>query len=316
MRRYQRTYYSRMGEFVTLITGPSGSGKELVARAIALSRYLPFDVQTRTFDQDPAELFHPVHIAALSPTLVESELFGHRKGAFTGAVQDRRGYLDTCPAEGAVFLDEIGELAPEIQLKLLRVIETRMFTPVGDTRPKRFLGKLIAATHRDVPDMVGRGEFREDLYYRLCSDLVVTPSLREQIDDSPDVLPDLVRYMAKRHGGEEANALAAETIDWISKHLGAGYRWPGNYRELEQCVRNFIIRREYRPARPRAAAEDLFAPARLGELTAEELLIRYCTLVYAKEGSYEAAARKLALDRRTVKAHIDPAMLQKIACSA
>jgi transcriptional regulator of acetoin/glycerol metabolism len=122
--------------------------------------------------------------------------------------------------------------------------------------------------------------------------------------------------MAKRHGGEEANALAAETIDWISKHLGAGYRWPGNYRELEQCVRNFIIRREYRPARPRAAAEDLFAAARLGELTAEELLIRYCTLVYAKEGSYEAAARKLALDRRTVKAHIDPAMLQKIACSA
>jgi transcriptional regulator with AAA-type ATPase domain len=311
MRRYRRTFYDRMGEYVTLITGPSGSGKELVARAIALSRYLPFDERDRSF---PApDLFHPVHIAALSPNLVESELFGHRKGSFTGAVQDRRGYLDTCPASGAVFLDEIGELSPDVQVKLLRVIETRSFTPVGDTARKQFGGKLIAATHRDLAAMVARGAFREDLYFRMCSDLVETPSLAAQLEDTPGALPDLIRYMALRHGGAEADAIAREAIEWARGHLGDAYPWPGNYRELEQFVRNFIIRRDYRP--PHAvrsaatAASDLFAPAREGALTADELLTRYCTLVYSQTGSYEAAARKLALDRRTVKAKVDPALL-------
>jgi len=311
IRRYRRTFYNRMSEFVTLVTGPSGSGKELVARAIALSRYLPFDERERVFPGDPDRLFHPVHIAALSPTLVESELFGHRKGAFTGAVQDRRGYLDTCPSLGAVFLDEVGELSPDIQVKLLRVIETRAFTAVGDTERKKFGGKLIAATHRDLAAMAATGAFREDLYYRMCSDLVETPSLASQLADAPEALPDLVRYMAIRHAGEEAESIAGDAIDWVRSHLGPNYSWPGNYRELEQFVRNFIIRRDYRPARlaTPAAADDLFAPARDCQLTADELLTRYCTLVYARSGSYEAAAKLLGLDRRTVKAKVDERLL-------
>jgi DNA-binding NtrC family response regulator len=315
MRRYRRTFFDRMGEFVTLVTGPSGSGKELVARAIALSRYLPFDERDRSFPSP--DLFHPVHIAALSANLVESELFGHRKGAFTGAVQDRRGYLDTCPALGAVFLDEIGELSPDVQVKLLRVIETRTFSSVGDTARKHFGGKLIAATHRDVAAMVAHGAFREDLYYRMCSDLVETPSLATQLADAPEALADLIRYMAVRHGGAEAESIAGDAIEWVRTHLGEGYDWPGNYRELEQFVRNFIIRRDYRPARsPSHAAEDLFAPAREGDLTADELLTRYCTLVYSQTGSYEAAARKLALDRRTVKARVDEHLLSRLRSGA
>src|SRR5208283_2783648 len=133
IRRYRRAFYNRMGDFATLITGPSGTGKELVARAIALSRYIPYDVASQSFGQDLAASFHPIHIGALTSTLVESELFGHRRGAFTGADKDRRGWLETCPPLGAVFLDELGELTTDVQMKLLRVIETRTFTPVGET---------------------------------------------------------------------------------------------------------------------------------------------------------------------------------------
>ena len=107
----------------TLVTGPSGTGKELVARAIALSRYIPFDATARAFAERPEESFFPLNLSALSPTLIESELFGHRRGAFTGAVGDRAGYLEACPPLGTVFLDEIGEVEGAIQVKLLRVLD-------------------------------------------------------------------------------------------------------------------------------------------------------------------------------------------------
>ncbi len=177
MRRYRRTFYARMGEFATLITGPSGTGKELAARAIAESRYLPFDDRRLAFPGEDEVRFFPINISALSPTLVESELFGHRRGAFTGAVADRKGWLETCPELGSVFLDELGDLDPGIQVKLLRVIETRTFHPVGDTAGRQFRGKLITATNRDLAAAMRQGRFREDLYYRLCSDQVATPSL-------------------------------------------------------------------------------------------------------------------------------------------
>ena len=127
MRRYRRTMYARMRDFPTLITGPSGTGKELVARAIAGARYVPFDARLLQFADPPDQFFFPVNLAALSPTLIESELFGHRRGAFTGALQDRKGWLEACPAAGTVFLDELGEMDLAIQVKLLRVIETRRF---------------------------------------------------------------------------------------------------------------------------------------------------------------------------------------------
>lgn len=313
IRRYRRSLYSRMGEFTTLITGPSGTGKELVARSIALSRYVPFDDARLVFEQDLTGLFFPINIAALPATLVESELFGHKRGSFTGAVQDKRGWLEECPALGAVFLDEIGELAPEVQVKLLRVIETRSFQPLGESSPqsRRFDGKLIAATNRDLGASIRKRSFREDLYYRLCSDQVRTPSLRQQIDESPGVLHDLLLFMSRRVAGEEAEKLARETEAWIEQNLEPSYQWPGNYRELEQCVRNILVRKEYHGSQQSAkhAASDLFSDARKGALTASELLARYCTLVYSKTGSYEKTARRLELDRRTVKAKVDPNLL-------
>ena len=305
LRRYWRGIYAHMGDFPTLIMGPSGTGKELVARAIALSRYVPFDPARLAFAYDPEQAFHPINIAALPATLIESELFGHRRGAFTGALEDRKGWLETCPPFGSVFLDELGDLEPALQVKLLRVIETRTFHPVGGTAGRQFQGKLIAATNRDLAADMRQGRFREDLYYRLCADVILTPPLREQVRESPAVMRDLVRYMARRVAGSEAEPLAGEVEEWMRKNLSPDYPWPGNYRELEQCVRNVLIRKQYQPPQsPSSDGASLAEDLQYGRLTADELLRRYCTLVYAQTGSYEETARRLKLDRRTVKSKV------------
>jgi hypothetical protein len=315
LRRYQRVLYRTLGDVTTLVTGPSGTGKELVARAIGYSRYIPFDAGSLRFREAWSKSFYPLNLSALSPTLIESELFGHRRGAFTGAVADRVGWLEVCPTLGTVFLDEIGEIEPAIQVKLLRVLETRGFQRLGETRPRRFEGKVVAATNRDLAREMQDGRFRADLYYRLCSDLLVTPSLRERIAASPEELPNLLRFLAGRAAGEElAGEVAREAEAWIAKHLGSDYPWPGNVRELAQCVHNVLIRREYRPTAPGAAGvrDRLAAEILAGDLSADEVLRRYCTLVYVRTGSYEEAGRRLGLDRRTVKARVDPALLAEL----
>jgi transcriptional regulator with PAS, ATPase and Fis domain len=315
MRRYRRTLFERMSDFATLITGPSGTGKELVARAIAQSRYAPFDDRKLAFAGDDAVPFFPINISALSPTLVESELFGHRRGSYTGAIADRKGWLETCSLLGSVFLDELGDLDPAIQVKLLRVIETRTFSPVGDTANRQFHGKLIAATNRDLAADIRNGRFREDLYYRLCSDQITTPSLSEQLANSPGVLQELIAYMARKVAGAEGDDLAFEVLTWVDEHLGPDYAWPGNFRELEQCVKNVLIRRDYQPSRPRIKdpVDQAVEEFRTGSLTAEQLLSHYCTIVYRQTGSYEETARRLQLDRRTVKSKVDVRLLAKLS---
>jgi transcriptional regulator with PAS, ATPase and Fis domain len=255
--------------------------------------------------EDFAGSFIALNLSAMSPTLIESELFGHRRGAFTGAVADRAGFLEVCPPLGTVFLDELGDLDTGIQVKLLRVIQTRTFQRLGETTDRRFHGKIIAATNRNLAAAMAAGRFREDLYYRLCSDLISTPTLAEQLEDAPEDLANLVRHIARRLVEREADALAEEALAWIARNLGPGYAWPGNIRELEQCVRNVLVRGEYRPARAGAdGAPALARQIESGALTAEDLLQRYCAIVYRISGSYEAAARRLGLDRRTVKARV------------
>jgi DNA-binding NtrC family response regulator len=217
-----------------------------------------------------------------------------------------------------VFLDEIAEVDASIQVKLLRVLQTRGFQRVGDTKERRFQGKIVAATNRNLADELQAGRFRADLYYRLCADMIETPALQALLADAPQELPELLRFIAGRVAGDaEADALAAEAEKWITKHLGRDYPWPGNIRELEQCVRNVMIRGEYRP--PAAAAEPAASPAEAlaaaleaGTLTAEELLRRYCTLVFSRTGSYQETARRLGIDRRTVKEKVDPGVLAQL----
>jgi hypothetical protein len=301
MRRYRRVLYPMMADYTTLITGPSGTGKELVARAVGLSRYIPFDPKTRTFAEDFAGSFHALNLSALSPTLIESELFGHKRGSFTGAVADRAGWMEQCSTSGTVFLDEIGELDPAVQVKLLRVLQTRTFNRLGETKSRSFQGKIIAATNRDVAQLMRSGQMRTDFYYRVCSDVIDTPSLRQRIDDEPGELHELVHYIAARIAGGEADSVAEEVEAWIAKHLGRDYPWPGNVRELEQCVRNVLIRQSYDPP---GADKSLLDTIAEGRMSAEQVLRRYCRIVYARCGSYEQAARVLGLDRRTVKAKV------------
>ena len=320
LRRYRRTLFATLGDVTTLVAGPSGTGKELVARAVGMSRYIPFDVDSGRFSEDFAASFHALNLSALSPTLIESELFGHCRGAFTGAVSDRQGWLEVCGPLGTVFLDEIGELDAAIQVKLLRVLETRTFQRLGETALRRFHGKIIAATNRDLAAEMREGRFRQDFYYRLCSDMITTPSLKDQLADSPDDLHNLLLFIADRVAGDEAEPLAAEVEAWIDQHIGRDYDWPGNIRELEQCVRNVMIRGRYLPSAEGAVGGDwqqaLIAELQTGALSADELLRLYCTIAYSRLGSYEQTAKQLKLDRRTVKSKIDEDLLKKLKGNA
>lgn len=321
MRRYRRVLYDRMRDLTTLVTGPSGTGKELVAQAIGLSQYIPFDSEKERFADTLRQAFLPVNLSAFSPTLIESELFGHVKGSFTGAVADRRGWLENCPAHGTVFLDEIGELDPLLQVKLLRVVQNRCYSRIGETEECVFAGKLIAATNRDLAAEIQTGRFRADLFYRLCSDRIELPSLRTHLDDRPEALAGFVAFIARQLVGEEEESLTAEAIDWINNHLGPDYSWPGNIRELEQCVRNVLVHRRYVADSAPIISQgtkmpDWLQSASEGTLTHAELLTHYCTWVYSKLGSYQQTAAALGLDRRTIKAKVDRELLKEFSVRA
>lgn len=335
IERYRRALYQRMADIPVLVLGESGTGKELVSRAIGLSRYVPLEVDEASgsarFAVDYAEGYQAVNLAALSSSLVESELFGHRRGAFTGAVEDRVGWLESCGPLGTIFLDEIGDLEPGIQVKLLRVLQSRTFQRIGEVEERRFEGKIVAATNQDLERGIADGTFREDLYYRLCANVIRMPTLREQIAADDGALAQLVGVIAVRVAGDETEGegLAGEVMDAIARDLPDGYAWPGNVRELEQCVRSVLVQGGYAPPRrdigaPGAPGADArggdatrgagIAPSLLaGEASADELLREYVTRVYARVGSYEAAARVLGLDRRTVKAKLDPELLEELA---
>jgi transcriptional regulator with GAF, ATPase, and Fis domain len=279
-----------------------------------MSRYIPVDPRKQAFVEDFAAGYRAVNLSALSSTLIESELFGHKKGAFTGAVQDREGWLEACGIYGTIFLDEIGELDPTIQVKLLRALQSRVLQRIGETEDRPFRGKIVAATNRDLETEMMRGGFREDLYYRLCADIIRMPTLREQVSRAPEELESLVRVIARRMVGDEADALTDEAVTFIHDGLPQGYDWPGNVRELEQCVRSVLVKGSYSPVRRRLeeAGPGIAAALLRGEGTADQLLREYVTRVYAVVGSYEKAARVLELDRRTVKAKVDPELLAEL----
>jgi transcriptional regulator with AAA-type ATPase domain len=316
LRRYRTSVYRHMADIPTLIVGPSGTGKDLVAQAIGFSRYLAFDETRLRFVETFSSQFHALNVSALSRGVIESELFGHRRGAFTGALEDRQGWLELCGPDGTVFLDEIGELGTELQVKFLRVLQTRQFQRIGETKPRMFLGKLVAATHRDLDEGLQAGWFREDLYYRLCADRIQTPTLRERIEADPQELWLMVSVLSERIAGAEYGpALAKEVLGWVKTELGPSYGWPGNVRELEQCVRNVLIRKRYRPARRVAPAPDegssLERALLASRLDGDALLDRYAALVYAETRSYVATGRRLGLDRRTVKERAERGLAQR-----
>jgi DNA-binding NtrC family response regulator len=205
-----------------VIRGESGTGKELVAEAIHASS--PY----------ASEPFVAVNCTALPSTLLESELFGHVRGSFTGATSDRRGRFAQA-GRGTIFLDEIGDTSLEFQSKLLRVLQEREFFPVGADRAERSEARVIGATHRNLERLVAAGEFREDLYYRLRVVEIVMPPLRERIGDVVPLAEHLVRKVSEAQG-RRAPTIAREAMDALLAHT-----WPGNVRELENCLTRAVV---------------------------------------------------------------------------
>ena len=202
-----------------LITGESGTGKEIVARSLP--------VQSHRASGN----FVPINCAAIPKELLESELFGHRKGAFTGAITDRMGRFELANG-GSIFLDEIGDLTLELQVKLLRVLQERTIDPVGAPRAVAVDVRVIAATHRDLEAEIAAGRFREDLYYRLNVLPLNTPTLRERVSD----IPLLLDYFAKHHA---AQGQAPITFSPDFLRALQSYQWPGNVRELSNLIDRF-----------------------------------------------------------------------------
>jgi transcriptional regulator with PAS, ATPase and Fis domain len=208
-------------ESTVLIHGESGTGKELIARAIHYN------------GPRAKKAFVVQNCSAFNDNLLESALFGHVRGAFTGAVKDQKGLFEVAD-EGTFFLDEIGDMSAALQVKLLRVLQEGVLTPVGATKPVKVDVRIIAASHKDLGKMVERGEFREDLYYRINVLKVVVPPLRDRIEDMPLLVQ---HFLHKHHSGEGAPPrLSDEGMSAL-----ASYRWPGNIRELENEIERLIV---------------------------------------------------------------------------
>jgi len=227
-----------------LLLGESGTGKELAARAIHLN------------SPRASKAFVAINCATLTESLLESELFGHEKGSFTGAVSQKRGKLELADG-GTVFLDEVGELSPAIQAKLLRALQTREFERVGGTRPIKVDVRMIAATNRDLKAAIKAGQFREDLYYRLNVVSIPMPPLRERREDIPLLAAFFVAEYSKKCK-RRVTGVSAE-----ARRLLCGYDWPGNVRQLENAIERAVV----------LGATELITPEDLPEIVEREAIV-------------------------------------------
>jgi two-component system, NtrC family, response regulator HydG len=285
-------------EASVLVTGESGTGKELMAALI------------HRFSPRRDGPFVKVSAAAIPETLLESELFGHVRGAFTGAIRDRRGRLAEADG-GTLFLDEIGELRPGLQAKLLRVLQEREFEPVGSTRTCRVNLRLISATNRDLPSAIAAGAFRPDLFYRLNVLCIHLPPLRERREDLPELVDFILGRLCRRGG----RTVPQPTEEFLERLLRL--EWPGNIRELENLLERCLLLcrgerldladlpedyREGGGARPVTLGLD----AQLAQLTLDEARERFerdflARVAEEEGGNVSACARRLGIARKNLQ---------------
>jgi DNA-binding NtrC family response regulator len=258
-----------------LIRGESGTGKELIARAIH---------DQSAFASAP---FVAVNCSAIPAALLESELFGHVRGSFTGAVNSRRGRF-ALAGRGTIFLDEIGDTSVEVQAKLLRVLQEHEYYPVGAEQPERTDARVVAATHRNLEQMLAAGEFREDLYYRLRVVELTVPPLRDRTSDLPLLVSHLIHVATAASPGR-VPVVSPEALDAITR-----YPWPGNVRELENCLRRAVVLAAggvIRPAHLGLGPVPEHAPADLKPLA--EIEREHVSRVLAATGGHKAKAAQI-----------------------
>jgi DNA-binding NtrC family response regulator len=268
-----------------LITGETGTGKELVARAI--------HSQSHRRDRP----FVAVSCAALPESLLESELFGHEKGSFTGAYAQKKGKFEVAN-RGTLFLDEIGEMSANIQVHLLRVLEEKEFNRVGGNEPIKVDVRVISATNRDMKEAIAKGQFREDLYYRLNVVNIELPSLRERVED----IPLLAQHFLKRFALEnqkEVTGFSSEGTDFLLRH-----QWPGNVRELENAIERAVILAQNPVIEVSDLSQQNLVPA--GSATSSARNLKQLekehiqNVLSETEGNYTEAARILGISRMTL----------------
>ncbi len=277
-------------EYPVLVRGPSGAGKELVVRELH-----------RVGPRADAPLLD-INCGAIPDHLLESQLFGHKRGAFTGADRDQEGYL-TAVGSGTLFLDEIAELPPLLQAKLLRVLETGRFRMIGSTHELSFRGRVVAATHAELEARVFNGSFREDLYYRMAVLELRVPPLAERLEDLPILLDHFIEQQGRRF------SLAADSLELLLAH-----RWPGNVRQLRNLVARMApvsratterLLEQRRPIEPEFDALSKFAESVLGLAiddkfsAAQEALIEQSLKLHG--GNKSAAARALGIHRKVLE---------------
>jgi DNA-binding NtrC family response regulator len=285
---YKQIAHAAGSSAPVLLIGESGTGKELVARAV------------HAHGPRAREPFLAVNCGAIVDTLLESELFGHTRGAFTGAVSDARGLFEQAD-RGTIFLDEIGETSPALQVKLLRVIEEGELRPVGASRTVKVHARVIAATNRELEEEIAGGRFRKDLYYRLGVIIIRIPPLRERQSDVPLLIAHFLENACARAGRRVSMTPAA--VDALS-----GYDWPGNVRELENTIERLVVFSRGgsidvadlpESLRPRRAPVHATLFEDLPPL--DELEKRYLVHVLkAVSGNRTRAAEVLGIDRRTL----------------
>jgi DNA-binding NtrC family response regulator len=272
-----------------LITGESGTGKEVVARALhhASSR--------------AAKPFIAINCTAIPESLMESELFGHIKGSFTGATIDKKGLFEEANG-GTIFLDEIGDMDLSLQAKLLRVLQERKIKPVGSNQIKDIDVRVLAATHKDLKSAMANQTFREDLYYRLSVIPIVMPPLRHR----PEDIPLLAHYFLRKYSALNNNKNVNFTHDALHKLMS--FSWPGNVRELENMVERLVVMAQGSqieaadiPTADQSTSEQFYGQATSDSPTLEQLEKRYIQLVLDKTGGKkEKAAQILGINRRTL----------------
>lgn len=248
---FSRVRAAASSRATVFIQGESGTGKELIARAIHYN------------SEQADQPFVTVNCSALTETLLESELFGHAKGAFTGAVRDRRGRFEEAHG-GSIFLDEIGELSPSIQVKLLRVLQEREVERVGESRPRKIDIRVIVATHRDLKALLTQGSFRQDLYFRLKVFPIQLPSLRERRDDLSLLVSHFIAQQNKATGKK------ISSVEPQAMRLIMDYEWPGNVRELENAIEHAFVLASDNMIRVRDLPEEIAAFAKRETLAAGE----------------------------------------------
>jgi DNA-binding NtrC family response regulator len=285
---WQRIELAAAGDTTVLIVGESGTGKELVARAI------------HRRSAHGAGPFVALHTGAIPQELIESELFGHERGSFTGAVEKHPGRFEQAES-GTLFLDEVSTMDERTQVNLLRVLESFRFTRVGGKREQPANVRVIAASNRDLGELVKAGQFREDLYYRLNIFSLKLPPLRERPEDIPVLAAEMLRELAAKYG-KPVSTIPAETQRLIS-----AYTWPGNVRELRNVIEQAVLLGRSRELEPMLLPQILHRPSREDVIkitigTAMERIEREVILrtLEANDGNKTVTAEMLGISRRSI----------------